>query len=214
MSRLSPGFRADSRPVTLDRSTSAEFAPAVNPQKRNRNTEVSETAKLLLAGGVAGATSKSATAPLARLTILYQVALLCTLMFVGCRSNWHRSSPLMVILPVLFWSVTKVVASAPQVKGLQTTTGHIHKASLQQTVQQIIQREGARALWKGNGVTMLHRLPYSAVNFWAYEQFTKQWHLSFPKANKSQDAVLRRLAAGGAAGMLACTLVCNMPCAI
>ena len=32
-----------------------------------------EAAKLLAAGGVAGAVSKSATAPLARLTILYQV---------------------------------------------------------------------------------------------------------------------------------------------
>ena len=35
--------------------------------------EFEETAKLLLAGGVAGAVSKTATAPLARLTILYQV---------------------------------------------------------------------------------------------------------------------------------------------
>lgn len=94
-----------------------------------------------------------------------------------------------------------------QVKGLQVTTGHIYKTSLQETVRQIIQREGVRALWKGNGVTMLHRLPYSAVNFWAYEQFTKQWQDRFPSANKSQDAVLRRLVAGGGAGMLACSLV-------
>lgn len=33
-----------------------------------------ETAKLLAAGGLAGAVSKSSTAPLARLTILYQVS--------------------------------------------------------------------------------------------------------------------------------------------
>ena len=26
-----------------------------------------------------------------------------------------------------------------------------------------------RALWKGNGVTVLHRLPYSSINFYAYE---------------------------------------------
>jgi len=37
--------------------------------------ELVETFKLLFAGGVAGAFSKSATAPLARLTILYQVSL-------------------------------------------------------------------------------------------------------------------------------------------
>lgn len=35
--------------------------------------EILETLKLLLSGGVAGAVSKTATAPLARLTILYQV---------------------------------------------------------------------------------------------------------------------------------------------
>ena len=72
-----------------------------------------------------------------------------------------------------------------QVKGLQVTTGHIYKTSLQEAIRQIIQREGVRALW----------------------QFTKQWQHRFPSASKSQDAVLRRLVAGGGAGMLACSLV-------
>ncbi len=36
--------------------------------------EALETGKLLAAGGIAGAVSKSATAPLARLTILYQAS--------------------------------------------------------------------------------------------------------------------------------------------
>lgn len=93
-------------------------------------------------------------------------------------------------------------------KGLQYSTGQVQKLGLRQAFQQVIRQEGVRALWKGNGVTMLHRLPYSAVNFWAYEQFTQQWQLSFPSAsNHSQEAVLRRLLAGGAAGMCACTLV-------
>lgn len=99
-------------------------------------------------------------------------------------------------------------ATAEQVKGLQYSTGHVHKLGLREAFQQVVRQEGVRALWKGNGVTMLHRLPYSAVNFWAYEQFTQQWHQRFPSAaNYSQDAVLRRLLAGGAAGMCACTLV-------
>lgn len=99
-------------------------------------------------------------------------------------------------------------ALAEQVKGLQYSTGQVHKLGLREALQQVVRQEGVRALWKGNGVTMLHRLPYSAVNFWAYEQFTQQWHQRFPSAaNHSQDAVLRRLLAGGAAGMCACTLV-------
>ena len=28
----------------------------------------------------------------------------------------------------------------------------------------------AQALWKGNGVTIVHRLPYSAINFFVYER--------------------------------------------
>jgi len=50
-----------------------DTAARVQPQSSVRN-EVLETAKLLAAGGMAGAVSKSATAPLARLTILYQVS--------------------------------------------------------------------------------------------------------------------------------------------
>ena len=60
---------------------------------------------------------------------------------------------------------------------------------------------------------MLHRLPYSAINFWAYERITELWNRRYPSArggkshNYSLD-VTRRLAAGGAAGMCACTVVC------
>ncbi len=56
-----------------------------SPSFRNRsygatkvyNTEAMESVRLLAAGGVAGAVSKTCTAPLARLTILYQARLTC-----------------------------------------------------------------------------------------------------------------------------------------
>ncbi|CAK7342766.1 unnamed protein product [Dovyalis caffra] len=63
------------------------------------------TVQQLLAGGIAGAFGKTCTAPLARITILFQV------------------------------------------------------------------QEGFRAFWKGNLVTIAHRLPYSSVNFYAYERY-------------------------------------------
>ena len=82
---------------------------------------------------------------------------------------------------------------------------------MRQAFLQIIQREGFRALWKGNGATMLHRLPYSAINFWAYERFTELWQRHYPhsRANPHSHSrdVTRRLVAGGAAGMCACTVV-------
>ena len=67
------------------------------PAHRSVRAEAFEHVKLLAAGGVAGAVSKSATAPLARLTILYQVrccAAKCnlhSLAHVTCRTAglWH-----------------------------------------------------------------------------------------------------------------------------
>ena len=124
-------------------------------------------------------------------------------------AHGHACYNIPALLHVVTCRVLHVTgAIAWQVKGLQYSTGQVQKLGLQEAFQQVVRQEGVRALWKGNGVTMLHRLPYSAVNFWAYEQFTQQWHLRFPSAaNHSQDAVLRRLLAGGAAGMCACTLV-------
>ena len=77
MSRYIPNLRSDARSVTRDRQSEVP-TPVLITEKRSQATNVSETAKLLLAGGVAGALSKSATAPLARLTILYQVSQLLT----------------------------------------------------------------------------------------------------------------------------------------
>lgn len=72
------------------------------------------------------------------------------------------------------------------------------------------------ALWKGNGATMLHRLPYSAINFWAYERFTELWQQKFPHPPGSPHShrmdVTRRLCCGGGAGMSACAVVRFWPC--
>jgi solute carrier family 25 phosphate transporter 23/24/25/41 len=150
------------------------------------------TTKLLLCGGVAGAFSKTCTAPLARLTILRQ------LQSTGAVPGW---------LP-------------GQNQGIVTALG------------KIVREEGVRALWKGNGVTVLHRLPYSSINFYAYENIMDWLEGEGAYATNSGDDsggdsgdgsggekkkgfgkkegfgwdVTRRLVAGGSAGMLACTL--------
>ncbi len=77
----------------------------------------------------------------------------------------------------------------------------------------MIRREGLLALWRGNGVTIVHRLPYSAVNFWAYERATQLWAQRYPPGQGGPGAwassdMLRRLVSGGVAGITACTLVC------
>ena len=67
------------------------------------------------------------------------------------------------------------------------------------------------ALWKGNGITVIHRLPYSALNFWAYERLTELWrqHVPAEKSNPTLDCS-RRLAAGGLAGGFACAVVTSL----
>jgi hypothetical protein len=89
----------------------------------------SEGVRQLFCGGVAGTVAKTVTAPLSRLTILFQV------------------------------------------HSLVTTRGHRPKfaMSLRQGIVKIIERGGIWALWRGNGTSVLHRFPYSAINFYVYE---------------------------------------------
>lgn len=47
----------------------------------------------------------------------------------------------------------------------------LSKPSIWGEASRIVNEEGFRAFWKGNLVTIAHRLPYSAVNFYAYERF-------------------------------------------
>ncbi|XP_051132059.1 uncharacterized protein LOC127252087 isoform X1 [Andrographis paniculata] len=89
------------------------------------------TVNQLLAGGIAGAFSKTCTAPLARLTILFQV------------------------------------------QGMHSDAAMMSKTSIWREALRIVNEEGFRAFWKGNLVTIVHRLPYSSVNFYAYEQYKK-----------------------------------------
>ncbi|KAE8099317.1 hypothetical protein FH972_017308 [Carpinus fangiana] len=92
------------------------------------------TVQELLAGGIAGAFSKTCTAPLARLTILFQV------------------------------------------QGMHSDVAALSKASIWREASRIMNEEGFRAFWKGNMVTVTHRIPYSALNFYAYEHYKNFLH--------------------------------------
>jgi len=138
---------------------------------------VNDTTKLLLCGGVAGAFSKTCTAPLARLTILRQLQ------------------------------------GTNAVPGWSAAQG---RAGIFTSLHRIVQTEGLTALWKGNGVTIIHRLPYSACNFYAYEQIMnaldkamKTLHFDEngdPASGTFGWGVAQRLLAGGSAGCIACTM--------
>lgn len=74
-------------------------------------------------------------------------------------------------------------------------------------IKYIARTEGFKSLWKGNGVTIVHRIPYSAANFWTYEKVNELWKEYAPAGGPlSYGDVSRRLVAGGTAGLVACTI--------
>ncbi|XP_057979089.1 uncharacterized protein LOC131165375 isoform X3 [Malania oleifera] len=129
----------------------------------SRQSQIS-TVSQLLAGGIAGAFSKTCTAPLARLTILFQV------------------------------------------QGMHSDVTKLRTASIWREASRVIGEEGFRAFWKGNLVTIVHRLPYSSVSFYAYERYSNLVRLipglDGHRENLSTDVCVRLLG-GGLAGVTA-----------
>ncbi|PKI43431.1 mitochondrial substrate carrier family protein B [Punica granatum] len=121
------------------------------------------TAQQLLAGGIAGAFSKTCTAPLARLTILFQV------------------------------------------QGMHTDVSLLTKASIWHEASRIVNEEGFRAFWKGNMVTIVHRLPYSSVNFYAYEHYKRFLHsvVGNSQQGSASSDLFVHFVGGGLAGITA-----------
>ncbi|MBA0740198.1 hypothetical protein Gogos_013419 [Gossypium gossypioides] len=131
--------------------------------KQGLNPQIG-TVQQLLAGGIAGAFSKTCTAPLARLTILFQV------------------------------------------QGMQSDVSALSKASIWREASRIINEEGFKAFWKGNLVTIAHRLPYTAVNFYAYERYKSFLQSTLCLENQRGKAGVDlgvHFVGGGLAGMTA-----------
>ncbi|KAI4354576.1 hypothetical protein L6164_003426 [Bauhinia variegata] len=121
------------------------------------------TVHQLLAGGIAGAFSKTCTAPLARLTILFQV------------------------------------------QGMHTDVAALSKPCIWHEASRIVNEEGFRAFWKGNLVTIAHRLPYSAVNFYSYERYKNLLHSLIGENHRGSATAdpLVHFVGGGLAGITA-----------
>lgn len=54
---------------------------------------------------------------------------------------------------------------------MHTDVATMHRYSLWREAKRIVHEEGFQAFWKGNLVTVAHRLPYSATSFFAYEYY-------------------------------------------
>lgn len=85
-----------------------------------------------------------------------------------------------------------------QVHSMVTTREHRPKFAMtfRSGFKKIIDRGGIKSLWRGNGTSVLHRFPYSAINFFVYENMLK-----FLKATESIETMTgsqlaRRFTAG------------------
>ncbi|GLI61495.1 hypothetical protein VaNZ11_003823 [Volvox africanus] len=147
-----PQSRVDDEDVVVllsDETAASEAAPLISHN----------ATKLAFCGGVSGALAKTCTAPLARLTILYQVR--------GLALAGHDA--------------------LGRQMGVLTALRHISAT------------EGICALWKGNLVTIMHRIPYSATNFFTYESTKRALQ------GRLHNESARAWAAGAVSGLVACT---------
>ena len=125
-----------------------------------------EAGKQLICGGMAGSIAKTLTAPLSRLTILFQVHSLVT---------------------------TKKYAPK-------------YADSVSEGALKIMKRGGVLSFWKGNGTSVLHRFPFSAINFFVYENMLDFLSGRVNSGERDKDNVtpFQRFTSGAVAGSVAC----------
>ena len=71
--------------------------------------------------------------------------------------------------------------------------------SLFSVCRRIVREEGWLSLWKGNLTSVIHRFPYSAINFTAYDTITK-----IMKRQGIRETPTTRFSCGASAGGIAC----------
>lgn len=54
-------------------------------------------------------------------------------------------------------------------------TGRLHHTGILHTMKSIVNHEGVKGLFKGNGASTLRIIPYSAIHFGLYEQYRRQF---------------------------------------
>lgn len=81
-----------------------------------------------------------------------------------------------------------------------STTPIGHKFNIFGDLRRIVKQQGVLSLWNGNWTSVLHRFPYSAINFSVFEATND--HLS--RITGKTDTPTNRFIAGAASGAAAC----------
>lgn len=144
---------------------------------KDTSNEVFKSEKNAIAGGIAGSIGKTLTAPLSRLTVLYQVSPIIESMKSG--------------------------GSGGNIKGQAIVSD-----SLFVTFNNIIRYEGFFSLWKGNFTSVIHRFPYSAINFSSFEASKAILRPILSRNNvivdENHDSSISRFICGAISGAISC----------
>lgn len=132
----------------------------------------------LAAGGVAGAVSRTCTAPLDRLKVFLQVSVFCRR-----RRRCECVS-----------SINKFIAFS-QVQP--------HRTRISDSFVYMLKEGGIRSFWRGNGINVMKIAPESAIKFAAYEQVKR-----LIRQNETrQMSIYERFVAGACAGGFSQTII-------
>ncbi|KAI8540018.1 hypothetical protein RHMOL_Rhmol09G0228400 [Rhododendron molle] len=119
------------------------------------------------------------------------------------RSLQHQQSQIGTVSQLLAGGV------AGAVQGMRSDVVMLRKASILHEASRIVREEGFRAFWKGNLVTIAHRLPYSSISFYAFERYKNMLQNVLVIENQRENVgvdVFIRLVGGGLAGITAASV--------
>ncbi|CAN1173910.1 Mitochondrial adenine nucleotide transporter ADNT1 [Linum perenne] len=164
------------------------------------------TISQLVAGGVAGALSKTCTAPLARLTILFQ--LLHKIPGLESRKQSIGGDVFVHFLGGGMAGVTAATATYPLDlvrTRLAAQTNVIYYRGIGHALKTICKEEGVLGLYKGLGATLLGVGPNIALSFSVYESLRSLWQSHRP----DDPTVGVSLACGSLSGIASSTGECS-----
>ncbi|XP_045848032.1 calcium-binding mitochondrial carrier protein SCaMC-3 isoform X2 [Meles meles] len=161
--------------------------------------------KQLVAGAVAGAVSRTGTAPLDRLKVFMQVhasktnklnilgGLKSMIQEGGMRSLWRGNG--INVLKIAPESAIKFMAYEQVLKTRLTLRRTGQYKGLLDCARQIMEQEGPRALYRGYLPNVLGIIPYAGIDLAVYETLKNQWLQQYSR-DSADPGILVLLACG------------------